>query len=135
MPVVGFFPDGGIDISDATATAADIRAGKTAYTADGLTSGTLTGSDFVKQASARVAISSGSQTISLGFVPYLIVLKSQASIGNSSIAWRESDGTYMIYIESTTIYAPAGFSVNGTTFTIQANENRGTYGTYYAVGV
>ena len=75
MPILGFFPGGGMDTSDATATAADIRAGLTAYTADGLTTGTLT----IKEARGTVSVGESVATVALDFKPLAVMLNVSGS--------------------------------------------------------
>lgn len=141
MPILGFFPGGGMDTSDATATADDIRTGKTAYTADGLTDGTLA----IKQATGSITVAANATvTIALDFAP-LAAVTVRTDAANRSInammvydsinTTEKNDKLLNVYDTSYQGYFQEFKPVGNTlSITARAYPSTATY-TWYAIGL
>lgn len=141
MPILGFFPGGGMDTSDATATADDIRAGKTAYTADGLTTGTLT----MKHATGSITVAANATvSIALDFAP-LAAVTTRTDAGNRNLnatmvydddnSTEKHDKILSVYDSAVQGYFQEFKPVGNTlSITARAYPASATY-TWYAIGL
>lgn len=141
MPILGFFPGGGMDTSDATATAADIRAGKTAYIANGKATGTLT----MKQATGSITVAANATvSIALDFAP-LAAVTTRTDAGNRNLnatmvydddaSTEKHDKILSVYDSAVQGYFQE-FKPVGNTLSIKARAYpaSATY-TWYAIGL
>lgn len=138
MPIVGFFPGGGTNTKDATATADDVLLGKTAYGADGKMTGTLR----VKEATGSITVAANATvTIPLDFAPLAAVTYRTDSVSrfinsfmvyaglnkNNTVA-NVFDTSYQGYFAE---FKPDG---NAITITARSYPATATY-TWYACGL
>lgn len=141
MPILGFFPGGGMDTSDATATAADIRAGLTAYTADGLTTGTLT----MKEARGTVSVGDSVATVSLDFEPLAVMLNVSGStnpdncVGAFLVLTVDADekngDLFRVFQGGSTQRPSTDFAPNGNGFDVKNIYGNWTIYQWYAIGL